>query len=266
MRKLARGVGWGLLVYGALVLMLTVFQERLIFLPKSLAQDHVYDFPHPFEEINLKTADGAVLNALHFTSEAPKGVIVYYHGNAGNLERWGQIVLFFVDMGYDVLVMDYRTYGKSTGRLSEEALYADANLFYQYALDRYPEDRITLYGRSLGTGLATWVAAQHQPAQLILETPYYSLTDVAQHRFPFLPVRWLLRYRLPSFQYIKKVASPITVFHGTEDRVVPYTSGEKLYQAIAHSHKRLVTIPGGRHNDLVTHTAYLQGIAEVLGP
>ncbi|MBT8313866.1 MAG: lysophospholipase, partial [Maribacter sp.] len=109
----------------------------MIFLPTKLPQDYRYSFRHDFEEINLKTDDGFVLNSIHFKQVKPKGLILYFHGNAGDLSRWGNITSFFADKNYDVLVMDYRTYGKSTGKLSEDALHKDAQMFYGYALDRY---------------------------------------------------------------------------------------------------------------------------------
>ena len=143
------------------------FQEKLIFRPITLPQDFVYNFSNPFEELFLKAEDGAVINALHFKKENPKGIILYFHGNAGNLARWGKITEFFVEKDYDVLVMDYRTYGKSTGKLSEQALYSDAQMCYNYVLKQYEESEIIVYGRSLGTGMATYLASNNNPKQLI---------------------------------------------------------------------------------------------------
>ena len=158
----------------------------------------------------------------------PKGVMLYFHGNAGDLSRWGTIAEYFVAKHYDVLVMDYRTYGKSTGKLSEQTFYDDAQFCYDYLLKSYSENEITIYGRSLGTGISTFLASKNKPKQLILETPYYSILDVAKQRFPIFPVSSLLKYKFPSHEFIKKVNCPITIFHGTEDAVVPYTSAEKL--------------------------------------
>ena len=158
----------------------------------SVAQ---FDFQDQFEELFLEAQDGAVINALHFKAEAPKGVILYFHGNAGDLSRWGNITSYFVEKRYDVLVMDYRTYGKSTGELSEKALYDDALMCYSHLLKTYDENDIIIYGRSLGTGMATYMASVKNPKQLILETPYYSLVDIAKRRFPILPVSLFMKYR-----------------------------------------------------------------------
>lgn len=244
--------------------MLYFLQEKIIFLPTKLAQDFEYSFSHPFQEFNMETADGAKLNALRFKSKEPKGVVLYFHGNAGDLSRWGEIASFFVDKDYHVIVMDYRTYGKSTGKLSEKSLYADAQLFYDYAKQHYNEDAIIVYGRSLGTGLATYIASKNNPNKLILETPYYSLIDVAKTRFPFLPIETLMKYKIPSNEFVKKVNCPIVIFHGTDDSVIDYDSGKRLYDCIEHSKKQFITIDGGEHNNLIDFDTYLEAIHNVL--
>jgi fermentation-respiration switch protein FrsA (DUF1100 family) len=263
MQKLKR---FGILAGFVIILLLSMayfFQEKLIFLPTKLSQEYTYTFQADFDEIFLQTDDGANLNALHFYAKDPKGVILYFHGNSGDLSRWGKIVLPFVDMGYDVLVMDYRNYGKSTGEISEEALYQDAQLFYNYVEDKYATN-IIIYGRSLGTGIATHLASKNPSKKLILETPFYSLLDVAKARFPFLPLKQLLRYKMPSYQFIKEVQCPIRIFHGTEDAVVSYDSGKKLFDSIPQTDKKLYTVPEGSHNNLNEFETYWEGIKKEL--
>src|SRR5690554_2190456 len=154
-------------LYVLIWVLLILFQEKLIFMPSELPQDYKYEFSYDFKELYLESHDGkARLNALHFKVNSPKGIVVYYHGNAGQLADWGHVVQDFAESGYDVLVVDYRGYGKSTGKLSEKALYSDALLFYNYALERYPENNIVVYGRSLGTTFATYVAAKNNPSKL----------------------------------------------------------------------------------------------------
>ncbi|MEM1336389.1 MAG: alpha/beta hydrolase [Bacteroidota bacterium] len=256
-----------LFISGLLLTMgfLYAFQDQLIFLPTTLPQDHSYTFAVPFKEFTLEAKDGALLNALHFTRKDPKGIIVYYHGNAGNLERWGNVVQFFVQKNWEVVVMDYRGYGKSTGERSEKALFSDAALFYQYALKYFDQEQILVYGRSLGTAMASKIAAQNQPAHLILETPFYNLYDIAKKRIPLLPLRSLLKYEFNSYQHLQAVNCPITILHGTADKVVPLDSGEKLYHSIPGTQKKIVIIPGGAHNNLVTFPEYLEEINALLG-
>ncbi|MGC6429699.1 MAG: alpha/beta hydrolase [Jejuia sp.] len=239
-------------------------QEKLLFLPSVLEQDYKYQFNYNFEELNFETDDGAILNAIHFKVENPKGVILYFHGNAGDLSRWGTIAEFFVEKGYDVLVMDYRTYGKSIGKLSEAAFYSDAQLFYDHLMKSYNDEDITIYGRSLGTGVATYIASKNKPKQLILETPYYSIADVGKHRFPFLPVETLLKYKFPTYEFIKEVNCPITMFHGLNDQVIPYESAEKLFKSKPKNNKTLITIDEANHNNIIEFESYHNIIEKIL--
>lgn len=239
-------------------------QEKLLFLPTVLEQDYQFQFNYNFEELNLEANDGAKLNAIHFKVENPKGVILYFHGNAGDLSRWGTIAEYFVEKQYDVLVMDYRTYGKSTGKLSEAVFYSDAQLFYNYLKNSYYEKEITIYGRSLGTGAATFLASKNSPKQLILETPYYSIVDVAKSRFPIFPVDKLVKYRFPNYRFIKNVNCKITMFHGTNDEVVPYESAKKLFTVSPEKLTDFVTIEGGRHNNLSTFSEYHSNLDNIL--
>ncbi len=262
-RKLKKGVIILLSLYVMIGSALYFFQEKLLFLPTTLEQDYQYEFAHPFEELFLKTEDDVTINALHFKVNKPKGVILYFHGNAGDLDRWAKITEYFVAMQYDVLVMDYRTYGKSTGKLSEQGFYIDAQYCYNHLLKQYSENEITLYGRSLGTGIASFVASANQPKQLILETPYYSILDVAQYRFSMFPLKQLLKYRFPTFEYLPKTNCPITIIHGTDDSVVPYASGKKLSELPVDDLK-FITVEGGDHNNLIEFEDYHEVIKTIL--
>jgi pimeloyl-ACP methyl ester carboxylesterase len=252
-------------LYVIVFVALYFFQEKIIFMPEKLLQDYTYSFPGNFEEFNLKTDDGATLNALHFKVEDPKGVVLYFHGNAGELSRWGIVVQKFVEMQYDVVVMDYRMYGKSTGKRSENALYSDAQLFYDYVRHRYPEDQIVVYGRSLGTTFATYVAAKNHPRKLILEAPFYSLDEVARERFPIYPVSWFLKYHFPTYKYLKQVKCPVVIFHGTDDYTVNYKNSQNLSKLLPKDQLLFVTIPGGSHNTLTQSTIYKERLLEELG-
>ncbi|WP_431137207.1 alpha/beta hydrolase [Psychroserpens mesophilus] len=253
-----------LLLYVLVGASLYFLQEKMLFLPTSLAQDYQYEFKYPFEELFLKTAEDVSINAVHFKTENPKGVILYFHGNAGDLSRWGNIGEHFVSLNYDVFIMDYRTYGKSTGRLHEEGFYNDAEFCYNYLLKSYSEEEILVYGRSLGTAIATYLASRHEPRQLILETPYYSIIDVAKNRFPVFPVTALLKYEFPSNEFISNVNCPITMFHGTDDSIIPYSSAQKLKSVAPQNNTSFITIDDGNHNNLMNFEAYREGILSLL--
>lgn len=251
-------------VYLVGAVLLYAFQENFIFLDDELPGDYVYDFDGRFKEINLETRDGANLNAIHFKADSAKGLILYFHGNQGNLTRWGKVVEEFVELQYDVLVMDYRGYGKSTGHRSMEAMLKDAELFYEYALNEYSEDEITLYGRSLGTGLASWLAGRHQPKRLILETPYYSLAAMARRYYPIYPSQLALRYNFESFEYLKTAKCRVHIFHGTADAVVPYAQGKKLFESLPEGQGQLITIENGAHKNLAEFGEFRQHLKTIL--
>lgn len=238
------------------------FQEKLLFLPETLDDDYEYHFEYPFEELCFETESKGLINAIHFKVQDEnkrKGVILYFHGNAGSLARWGKITEYFVKKNYDVLVMDYRTYGKSKGELKEKYFYSDAEHCYDYLLKNYDEKEILVYGRSLGTGIAAYLASENNPDHLILETPYYSIIDVAKARFPVFPVEKLLKYEFPTNDFLKNVNSQITIFHGTEDEIVPYSSGRKLLN-VRKNKINFITIEGGNHNNLIEFEEYHRGI------
>ena len=249
------------LIFG---LMIYFLQEKLIFLPEGLPPDYTYSFDVPFDEHFITMDDGAEINALHFTQNASKGLIVYFHGNAGNLARWGEVVYPFVESGFEVFIIDYRGYGKSPGKRTQEKLLSDAELVYSYALQLASEDDIILFGRSLGSAFASYLAGKHQPAKLILETPFYSLKDVADGIMPIYPTSLLLKYNYKNYESLQNCQVPIYIFHGTDDEVVDYSSGQKLFESLDDKSVEFFTIEGGHHNDLSRFPSYWESMNIVL--
>lgn len=259
-----------LAIVSLLILLLMTFlrfnQEKMIFFPETLPQDYRFKFDYPFEEVFLDAPDGARLNALHFTTgmqDRPKGVVLFFHGNAGSLRSWGQIAEDFVERGYNLFLPDYRTFGKSTGTISEEALHADARLAYSYLLERYPEQEVVVFGRSVGSGIAIKLASENNPRLLVLETPYYNFSDLAKQHYPFLPVDLLLSYTFRSDQWIGQVKCPIYLLHGTEDTIIPHESSHRL-AGKAQVPAEVISIPGGGHNDLALYPQYQQALDRIL--
>ena len=249
------------LFFGAV---LYFFQEQLIFLPEELPHDFNFEFENEFEEHLILTSQNGQINLLHFKSMGSKGVIVYFHGNAGSLRRWGEIVSPFVELGYDVIIADYRGYGKSTGQRNQTTLLADADSVYGFAKDRTTEDKIILFGRSLGSGFASYLAGKNHPSKVILETPFYSLDDIAQRRFLIYPARYFLRYHFDSHEYLKNTKAPVYIFHGTDDEVVSYQSGKLLFESLPENQGNLYTIEGGAHNNLHSFELYWNQIKSIL--
>ena len=264
MRRLKK---WGLILvflYALIAILAYNFQERLVFFPSKMPLNHTYDFCQDFEELNLTTTDGAKLNAVHIKQDSAKGVILYFHGNSGNISHLIHVANLFSRKGYESILVDYRTFGKSTGEMSEQALYDDAQLFYNYAKEQYAEDKIIVYGRSFGTGVATWLASENNPEKMVLESPFYSAVALGKHRFPFLPIDWLSNFRFPSNEFVQKVECPIYIFHGKEDGVIPFVSAEKLYEAIPGKNKKLFGIPKAGHNYLQDFKVFKEGMNTIL--
>lgn len=246
-----------------LVALIYFLQEKLIFFPEKVPVKYKYSFQPPFAEVFLSTPDGVQLHALHFRVQQPKGVILYFHGNAGSLRSWGYVAEDLLPYGYDILMPDYRSFGKSTGKLSQQALHQDAQLTYNYLQQQYPENQIVVFGRSVGTGVATKVAADNQLKMLLLESPFYNLADVGKTHYPFLPVSWLLKYSFRSDQYLPKVTCPVFILHGTADHIVPFASGLKLARLL-NKPGSLIAIEGGGHNDLSNFAGYRQALKGIL--
>ncbi|PIE90330.1 MAG: alpha/beta hydrolase [Acidobacteria bacterium] len=239
------------------ILFLVWNQDKMIFFPEKLKADHVFQFPFPFEEFALETEPGVVLNAIHAKTEtdndasadrATKGVVFYLHGNAGSLDSWGDAALPFLKRNQDVFIYDYRGYGKSTGLTDNEStLLSDAAQLFETLEKQYATENITIYGRSLGTGIACHLAQGKNIHALVLETPYRSFTRLVKHYYPFVP-SLLMKYHLNAEQFLKNVTSKIAIIHGTDDEIIPFQHAVKL----AESHPGCVfyRVKGGHHNDL----------------
>lgn len=245
-----------------LLILAGCFQEKLMFFPEKLSPGFRYNFRIPFEEVNYHPEEDVTINALHFKADSSKGVILYMHGNAGSLQSWGSLGETFVSAGYDLLIFDYRGFGKSTGKISEKALYSDAQFIYDKLKDQYGEDKITVYGRSIGTGIAAYIAAHNSPRRLILETPYYNMSDLAGNLYPAIP-RFLLRYKFATNEYLPRTKARVYIFHGTDDEVIYYGSSEKLKKHFKEG-DTLIAIPGGHHNDLESYPEFSSGLKKAL--
>jgi fermentation-respiration switch protein FrsA (DUF1100 family) len=254
------------LLYGLVGAVYWFIQERFVFVRFRLPPAYTFTFAQPFDEVYIRPEKDVLLHALHFTVPEPRGTVLYFHGNTGSLRRWGKRAAVFTKLGYAVLMVDYRGYGKSSGRLSEAAMHGDATRWYQWLMEREQEERIVVYGRSLGSGFAVPVAAAHHPRMLILESPFANLYDPARHQVPFLPYRWLLRYPFRSDRAIRRIACPVYIFHGQRDPVVPYKSALRLYSLIPSSVKReMITFNKGYHSDLGTFKRFHRKLAVLLG-
>ncbi|GAB2940814.1 alpha/beta fold hydrolase [Hymenobacter coalescens] len=264
MKLLALLLGAAGALYGLICLLLYFQQERLLFFPDKLPPEHRFRFPGRFAERWVTAADGTRLHGLLFrTDSVARGLVFYLHGNGGALDSWGQVAPTYTRLGYDVFLLDYRGYGKSQGRISsEEQLLRDAEAAYQQLAADYPEARTVVLGYSLGTGVAAWLAARHQPRMLILQAPYYSMKDMARSHYPWVP-GFLVRYPLRTYAVLPRVAAPVVLFHGEQDEVIYPGSSRKL-RALLKPTDRLVLLPGAGHNGMTDHPDYQRVLRDLL--
>lgn len=235
--------------YGAMVALAYFAQRALMYFPDRTRTPPALAGLPEAEEVVIETADGEKLVAWHVAAAEGKPVVLYFHGNGGALVHRVDRFRGLIANGNGLVALSYRGYGGSSGSPSEEGLLADAAAGYAFAAARYPAQRIALFGESLGTGVAIWLATEKPVARLLLQAPYTSIVDVAVAAYPFLPARLLLKDRYRSDERVGGVTAPVLVLHGERDRVVPIQYGERLY-ALIRAPKKFVRIPEGGHVDL----------------
>jgi len=253
-----------LVLYLVISIVLYFVQDYLLFRPEKLPEDFQFYYEHQeFEEYNIPTRDGANINGLRFKTSNPKGVVFYLKGNSRSIKGWGKFAVDFTRHGYDVIMVDYRGFGKSTGRRSQKAIKRDMQLIYNKIREKVEEKYIILYGRSLGSGFAAKLASMNNPRMLILDAPYYSLSRVAKKFIPFMPLSLLIKFPMPTYKWLKYVQCPIHIIHGTDDALIPYRTSVKLSK-IRPELTTLHTVIGGGHKNLNTFPAYHQMLAEIV--
>lgn len=225
------------------------FQHKFFFHPEKLPADFQFAYDHlKAEEITVETEPGAKINYLHFIVDQPKGIVIYLKGNTKSIKGWGKFAIDFTRLGYEVVMMDYRGFGKSTGKRTVEAMKRDSQYIYDLVKKQYSEDKIIVYGRSLGSGFAARLASQNHPRMLILTSPLYSLLRTIHRYLPFMPAKPFLRYNLPTFQYLKNVQCPIYIIHGSDDRLVPLSTAADLSEVNPQLTRLYVILRAGHIN------------------
>ena len=268
-------MSWGATALGALALVATLVagilvalwwgQERLLFMPSVLTPDHVLATADDIHETRI-AVPGAQLSALHLRLANPKGVVFFLHGNGGSLENWFVSPDYYRRLGYDLFMIDYRGYGKSSGAIRSEAqLHADVRAAWDSIAGRYVGRKLVIYGRSLGSGLATRLAvdlAGSRPPDLtVLVSPYTSIAALTATHYPWVP-GWLLRYPLRTDAMIRQVPNRIMLIHGERDPLIPPSHSQALQELVPQA--QLLLVPGAAHNDLQEFPVYLEGLAAAL--
>jgi uncharacterized protein len=269
MKPLGTAILIGGMLYGVLVAFLWLRQESMLYLPNipsrqlaatpaSIGLDH--------EPVQIGTADGEELDAWYLPAVGERAVLLFFHGNAGNISHRLDSLRIFHRLGLSVLIIDYRGYGQSTGRPTEQGTYQDAQAAWRYLVETrgIPPQRIVLFGRSLGGAVATWLAAHESPRGLILESTFRSVPELAAELYWFLPVRRLARLEYPVERLLQSVEAPVLIVHSRDDEIIPFAHGVALHAA-AGARGTLLELEGG-HNTafLLSGERYVEGLEKFL--
>ena len=254
--------------YGLLVVFVYLMQGRMLYLPnmpgRTLTMTPI-DVGMDFEDVSIETTDGVTLHGWFIAGQSSR-VLLFFHGNAGNISHRLDSIRQFRNLGLSVLIIDYRGYGQSGGKNTESGLYRDADAAWRHLV----EDRglsasdVILFGRSLGASVAARLAAQHRPLALIVESSFSSIPDIAQELYPWLPARWMSRYSHATRDYVRDVHSPLLVVHSRDDDIIPFHHGEAIF-ASANEPRTLLALRG-THNDafLRDESTYIEGLRTFL--
>lgn len=255
--------------YAVVLLGLFVFQSRLVYFP-NMPSRAIGPGPDTiglaYEPVEIITEDGIKLDAWYVPAQEPRGVVLFFHGNAGNISHRLDSLRIFNELKLDTLIFDYRGYGRSEGRVSEQGTYRDADAAWRYlTVERgIPAAEIVLFGRSLGAAIAAYVASRHRPGALILESGFVSVPELAAILYPWLPARQLARIGYPTGEYLKTASCPVLIVHSRDDEIIPFKQGQQLFK-LASEPKHFLELLGG-HNDgfLVSGRRYLDGFENFL--
>lgn len=251
--------------YGALLLFLYFYQSRLLYLPNLPSRD-IAATPDmvglSYERVHILTEDGVSLDGWFIPVRQARGVLLFFHGNAGNISHRLDSLKIFNHLGLATLIFDYRGYGRSTGTPSEQGTYRDATAAWRYLTEErgVAPERIVLFGRSLGAAIAVHLATEQTPKALIIESGFTSVPDLAAEVYPIFPARKLARFRYSTETFLTSVSCPTLIIHSRDDEIVPFAHGRRLY-AVASEPKQFLEIRGG-HNDgfVVSGDDYANGL------
>lgn len=252
--------------YLILAALLYVFQGSLIYYPERQLMATPNQFGLDYEPVSVETEDGIKLSGWYLASNPARGVLLFFHGNAGNISHRIVSLQLFNRLGLSTLIIDYRGYGESEGKPSEAGTYLDAEAAWRYLVEQRKIDpsQIVIFGRSLGAAIATYVASRHTPRAVIIESAFTSAADLAGRYYPFMPVRWLTRFEYNTLHYVGALKCPLLVVHSRHDDIVPFSHGRRIFDA-APMPKEFLEITGG-HNDgfMVTGKPYEDGLSRFL--
>ena len=236
-----------------------IFQSQYIYFPERTLSAAPSSIGLHFESVSFETADGLKLSGWFIPSEGAKSVILFCHGNAGNISHRLESILIFHRLGLDIFIFDYRGYGQSQGKPSEQGTYKDAEAAWRYLIEERQvlPNEIIVFGRSLGAAVASWLAQSHTPGALILESTFTSLADIVATLYPYLPVRLLLRFEYNTAEYLGRADCPVLIVHSHDDEIMPFSHGRQLFE-IARYPKEFLEISGAHNEGFITSGKYYE--------
>lgn len=254
--------------YAVVVGLVYVGQERLVYFPEVGREirmtPQAYGLAH--ESLRIPTEDQEQLHAWWVPAAQPRGTVLLFHGNAGNISMRLDYLLMFNRMQYSTLIIDYRGYGESTGAPSEAGTYRDAEAAWRWLRETrgIAATDIVIFGESLGGAVASWLAARHAPRALILASTFTSVPDLGAQVYPFLPVRLISRIAYDNRANLGTIRVPLLIAHSLDDDIIPYAHGRALFEA-ANEPKQFLDLAGG-HNDgfIFMRDAWVQALAGFL--
>ncbi|MEK6591931.1 MAG: alpha/beta hydrolase [Pseudomonadota bacterium] len=248
------------IAYVVIVALLFLFQSRLIYYPQIGREVAITPQAYGlgYESVSIRTEDGETLHAWWVPAPggeaAARGIILFFHGNAGNISHRLDYLLMFSRLGYATLIVDYRGYGRSSGAPSEQGTYRDALAAWQWLTQTrgaVPQD-IVVAGESLGGAVASWLAVNHAPRALLLMSAFTSVPDLAAQIYPFVPARLISRFSYDNLSNIPRIKSPLLIAHSRDDGIVPFAHGQALFAAAAGP-REFLEMRGG-HNEAFVFT------------
>lgn len=251
------------IVYVSICLLFYFLQDYFFFRPEKLPKNFQYKYPFPFEEVSFEMEDGGFINGIYFEVPNSLGVVYYLKGNSKSVKGWGKFARDFLGKGYDFFMVDYRGFGKSKGKRTEQILFQDAQYMYKWLAKKYKEENVVVLGRSFGSGVAARIASWNNPKMLILDSPYYSFKKLTARFGFFIPLNQLLRFKIMTNQFIKVTECPIHIIHGTSDNLIPFSHSKKLKEENEEK-VNLYPIKGGHHNDLPEFSEFHHTLYKIL--
>ena len=254
------------LIYVIVTAVFYLLQEKMIHFPTSNIDTTPDQHRFTYEDVILTIDSKNELHGWFVPHSAPRYTILFFHGNAGNISHRIDSIRIFNDLGLSVFIYDYRGYGKSRGKRTENVMYEDAERAWNFLTEtkNIPPEKIIVFGRSLGTAMASWIAAQREPAGLIMESGFTSLVDMGRAMYRWLPTQYLLRWKYDSLSRISNIQCPILFVHSSDDRLIPHEFSKKLF-AEATAEKKFLEIHGD-HNEgfLESGSVYTNGLQDFI--